>query len=182
MDLGSLPLETKAGGWPWTPPGGALKQSPGLFRVLWERRRECVGKVCVLLGRQRLLFLGAAAGLEDTWVNHHLTKPPFVDNPTAHLLPTGKRGKRTDWYQTIDNTLINIVPFFKIQGQCHTVSSKSGQGRRRQTESNVSAWTLCLRHHLTGCCSWGTEMETCWRWCCGHLSLNGKTGQFYWQA
>lgn len=45
------------------------------------------GKVRVLHGNQLLLLLGAAARLEETWVNHHLTKTPFVYYPTAYLLP-----------------------------------------------------------------------------------------------
>lgn len=42
---------------------------------------------------------------------------------------------------------------------------------RRWRVLSVFVWTQCQNHHLTGCCNWGTEPETHWRLCCGHLSL-----------
>lgn len=149
------------------------------------------GKVRVLHGNQLLLLLGAAARLEETWVNHHLTKTPFVYYPTAYLLPTGKRMKYP--FNSLSKKQIIFAELFQINYstkwnldfpdrlQFHilhwdTFSSKNGPGRKRQKEWGASVWTQCLSRHLTR--SWGTGMETCLRSCCGHPSLKGQTGPF----
>lgn len=80
---------------PWITLQGEIqqKQSPGFFSIFRELWRKCVWKVCGHLCRcQGLLFFGTAAGLEETRINNHLSKPPLIDNPTAHLLPKGREG------------------------------------------------------------------------------------------
>lgn len=78
---------------PWiTLEGIKQKQSPGFFYVFWELRRKWVWKMCSgLCGHKGLLLFGTAAGLEKSRVNNHLSKPPFVDNPTANLLSKKKK-------------------------------------------------------------------------------------------
>lgn len=48
----------------------------------------CGGQVMCfhLRGHQRLLLLGAAAGLEEARIDDHLAKPPLVDDSAAYLL------------------------------------------------------------------------------------------------
>lgn len=77
---------------PWfNPTGIQKKQSPVWFHVFWQLCRKCARKMRSHLRRcQRLLFFGTAAGLEQSRIDDHLSKPPLVDDPTAHLLP-GKK-------------------------------------------------------------------------------------------
>lgn len=74
---------------PWfNPTGIQKKQSPVWFHVFWQLCRKCARKMRSHLRRcQRLLFFGTAAGLEQSRIDDHLSKPPLVDDPTAHLLP-----------------------------------------------------------------------------------------------
>lgn len=55
-----------------------------------------------------------------------------------------------------------------------TFSSRWDPGRRTQVSGLILGWAQCQSHHLTGCCSWGTELERHWRWCCEHLNLVGR--------
>lgn len=58
-----------------------------------------------------------------------------------------------------------------------TSSSMLGPEMRKQGSGWIPGWAPCLSRHLTGCCSWETEPERHWRWCCGRLNLVGKTKQ-----
>lgn len=152
------------------------QHSPGFFYVFWVL---CVRQVCGhLRGRcQCLLFFGTAAGLEKPGINNHLSKPTLVDNPTAHLLSKKLKGEKL-----LKQCLIFFFRFekdinfffFSVVNEQLAFSSRNGPRRRRQRELSVFAWTLCLSHHLTGCCNWETGQETRWRSCCVHQSLLRK--------
>lgn len=73
------------------------QHSPGFFCVFWEL---CIWQMRGHLRGwcQCLLFFGAAAGLEKSRINNHLSKPTLIHYPTAHLLPEKEGGGNICYY------------------------------------------------------------------------------------
>lgn len=163
---------------PWfNPTGIQKKQSPVWFHVFWQLCRKCARKMRSHLRRcQRLLFFGTAAGLEQSRIDDHLSKPPLVDDPTAHLLP-GKKLIQAQVSHHIKHGTGSKSCCTEEWEQWPTSSSRIGPRRSRWRESSVSAWTQCPNRHQTGCCNWVTGQETHWRLCCGHRNLLGNQKQ-----
>lgn len=129
-----------------------------------------------LRGCQRLLLLGAAAGLEEPRVDDHLSKAALVDDPTAHLLP-GATSCKSGLVTASKAEQVQQTEAVRKEGQWSTSSSRIGPGRSRWRGWSVSAWTRGPNRRRTGCCNWATGQETRWRWCCGHRSLLGNQTQ-----
>lgn len=126
-----------------------------------------------------LLLFFTAAWFEQMGVDEHFPKATLVDDTTTHPLPGENETEYIYSWCCIIGLKRKLALSAWSEAECFTISltssSRWGPGRRKQASDWILGWAPCLILHLTSCCSWETELEKHWRWCCGHLNLVSGT-------